>query len=338
MDSFELLKTLCGPDGLSGKEGAVREAALSAVSTCAPPEVTPLGSLLLPIKRIPGAKEHILLDAHIDQIGMVVTGITEEGFLRVNAVGGLDTRTLPAATLTVYGKKPLPGVICSVPPHVSSGESGFPKVEELAVDVGLSKAEAEEVISLGDYAAFDAPLARLLGKRVTGRALDNRAGAAAVLLAANALFEKELPFDLTVLLSSMEEVGLQGARTGAFSAQPTKAIVVDVSFGLTPELRPTQGGKVDGGPMLGISPILDRDLFEKLRQVAKEEAIDCQVEVMGGTTGTNADAITLTRGGVKTALVSVPLKYMHTPVEVIDLSDIEATAALIAAYLERQGR
>ena len=164
--------------------------------------------------------------------------------------------------------------------------------------------------------------------------MDDRAGCAALIRCAQLLHGENLSCGLTVLLSSREEVGGQGAQTGTFSLEPTEAIVVDVSFAAQPGVDPAKCGKLGGGPMIGMAPILNRPMVHRLKELAKKNEIPFTMEIMGGETGTNADGIAVSRAGVHTAMVSIPLRYMHTPVEVIDVQDVEYTARLLAEYVK----
>lgn len=286
----------------------------------------------------PEAKRHILLDAHLDQIGMLVTSVDENGFLKVARDGGMDRRVLPGSRVVVYGKETLNGIVCCLPPHLTDGgEDHVPDITEMAVDVGLTKEEANELVQPGDVVLLPGEPRRLLGSRVTGAALDDRAGCAALIRCAQLLQETTLSCRVTVLLSTREEVGSQGAETAAFREEPDMAIAVDVSFADQPGVPAHKCGKLSEGPMIGVSPVLDKNITETLKRLAKENEIPFQLEVMGGTTGTNADEINVTRGGVPCGLVSIPQRNMHTPAEICDLKDIENVARLLAAFIREVG-
>ena len=330
MTTNELLLTLSGAIGVSGAENGARETARRLLEPLGACETTALGSLICRMKPIPESGAHMLLTAHMDSIGMIVTFIDDNGFLRVAGCGGVDRATLPAAQVTVHtASGTLPGVVCTVPPHLTDDDSVLPKADEISIDVGLTAEAARAQIAPGDRITFDCePFATPAGL-VCSRALDDRAGCAAVILAAQKLARQPLACGLSVALTVMEEVGGQGARTAASLLAPTHAVAVDVSFGHT---RPKCGVMGDG-PMIGVSPILDHAMFEGMKACAKRHSIDFQVEVMGGNTGTDADGVAVAGVGVRCALVSVPLRYMHTPAELIDARDVEQTAALIAAYV-----
>lgn len=335
MEIKEMVLRLADAAGVSGAEAPAAQVAAELLSPLGQVETTPLGSVVCRINPPKEGGRHYLLDAHLDEIGMIVTYITDEGFLRVGNVGGLDRRLLMAGEVLVHtADGPLYGVICSVPPHLQGGEAKNPKVEEIAIDIGLDKEEAGRRVCFGDRVTFSIKGRALLGRAVTGKALDDRAGCAAVLRAAELLQGGRLGCGVTLVLSSQEEVGGIGARTAAFAVAPTHCITVDVSFAHTPDTPRYKCGELGKGPMIGFSPVLDQQMGRELVQIAKEQGIPYQCEVMGGATGTNADDIACSGAGVRTALLSVPQQYMHTPVEKVDLRDIEDTARLIAAYIK----
>ncbi len=278
----------------------------------------------------------LMLDAHIDEVGFIVTDVDENGFVTVKSCGGIDLRTLPARAVTIHGKERVKGVFCSTPPHLSSGEIEYKDISALKIDSFLSS-EARDVISVGDYVTYAATPASLLGNRVTGKAFDNRAGVACLLKVAERMSHEKLPFNVALVLSDAEELGLRGAKTATFGINPDEAIAVDVTFGDGPDISPDEGKKLGGGAMIGISPILNKDISNNLIKLAKENDIPYGTEVMGRSTGTNSDVISVTRCGVKTGLVSIPLRNMHTDVEVVDIKDIEAAVDLLCEYILKGG-
>ena len=338
MEELErLVFRLCSAPGAPGAEASAAKAAAAELKDLSETNIDRMGNLTAEFGSRE-AEEHVLLDAHIDQIGLIVTGIDENGFLHVDRCGGADARVLPGGAVVVLGEETLSGVVCCTPPHLNEGgEDKVDPVDKLAVDVGLPRKKAEKLVQPGDRILFWNEPKRLAGTRIAAAGLDDRAGAAALVRCAQLLKGEELRCRVTLLLSVQEEVGGQGAVTGAFSAQPTKAVAVDVSFADQPGLPPEKCGTLGGGPMIGVAPVLNRGITEALIRLAEEKDMPWKRDVMGGATGTNSDGIARTGCGVPTGLISIPLRYMHTPAEVVDLRDIENTAQLLAAYLREVG-
>lgn len=339
MELLTVLEALCSSVGAGGQAQAADTAAVFLKETCTQVGRDALGSVTG--FRHCGKKNAplILLEAHIDEIGFVVTGIDEQGFVRVAKCGGADQRVLSAAEVIVWGDKPYPGLFCSTPPHLSDADSRrkTPEPDALGIDVGMDSEEARRHISEGDVVTFSPNFQRMDKKRVCSKSLDDRAGVASVLYCLDRLKGKELSYDLAVVFAVQEELGCRGSAAAAYAAAPTGAIAVDVSFAWTPDADRRHCGLLDGGPMIGRAPGLSARLSDKLIELCREADLPYQTEVMGGDTGTDADNIASSRGGVPTALLSIPLRYMHTPVEVASLKDIENTGRLMAEMIEKEG-
>ncbi len=335
MDRFELLKKLTDCDGTSGDETNAAVVAKAELERFMPCEIDRMGSV---VGATGAAGETVLLDAHLDQIGLIVTAIDETGFLKITACGGADALVLAAAEVTVHGKENLPGIIVSTPPHLIKEEERKKarRITELSVDLGLSKEEAEQKVSVGDRITLNAPLKRMLNERVCGASLDDRCGVASILLCLEKLGDAVKDLPLKVVFSANEETGGSGARVAAYNAGASEAIAVDVSFAKAPGVKETVRAKLGKGTMIGFAPTLDHAMSKELQRLAETENIPFQFEVMSGRTGTNADDIATAGHGAKMALLSIPLRNMHTAAEVIDLGDVEATADLMAAYLKNK--
>ena len=335
MDSFDLLKKLTDCDGTSGDETNAAAAAKAELEKYMPCQIDRMGSV---VGFTGAAGEPILLDAHLDQIGLIVTAIDETGFLKMTACGGADALVLAAAEVTVHGKENLPGIVVSTPPHLIGEDERKKarKITELSVDLGLTKEEAEAKVSIGDRITLNAPLKRMLNGRVCGASLDDRCGVYSILRCLEKLggLVKELP--LKVVFSANEETGGSGAQVAAYTAEAGEAIAVDVSFAKAPGVKENVRAKLGKGTMIGFAPTLDYAMSKELQRIAEAEKIPFQFEVMSGRTGTNADEIAAAGRGAKMALLSIPLRNMHTAAEVIDLGDVEATADLMAAYLKNR--
>ena len=335
VDLMELTLSLCALPGPSGFESPVWEAAAQWLRPLADEVKSDAMGNLLAVKRCgrPGARS-LLLDAHLDEIGLIVTA-AEEGFLRFAALGGVDPRVLPAQEVTILAEEPLFGVIDTLPPHILKHEDMEKAVplDKLRIDAGLTQEEAERLVPPGTPVVFRGEYRPLGEDRLMSKALDNRACAAVLLSAFRTLAERELAVDLYLMLSTQEEVGCRGAMTGAWNTAPDYAIVVDTTFAKTPD-TPEVTTRQGGGAAVGIGPNMSRFMTRRLLELAKELDIPAQTEVCPGCSGTNAEAIQISRQGVATALISVPIKYMHTPSETVLLRDMESVRRLVEAYAE----
>ncbi|HAN44261.1 MAG TPA: peptidase M42 [Ruminococcaceae bacterium] len=331
----KLLLEMSGLNGVAGFENNAASYAAEFLKQYGEVEITPLNSVICTLSQAESGQPVVMLDAHIDEIGLIVSYINDEGFLKVSNCGGIDRRLLLASPVTVHAKDgDLSGVICSIPPHLQSGEGKNPQVEDIFIDIGFGKEQTEKLVRLGDRVTINSDSREMLNSLVSGKALDNRAGCVSLMLAADLLKNKKLNCGVQICLSSMEEVGGQGAKTAAFKISPTHAIAVDVSFAHTPDAPKHKCREMNKGPMIGIAPILNAEMSQRLISLAEQEKIPYQLEVMGGVTGTNADSIACTKNGVITGLISIPQRYMHTPIETVSVADVENTARLIAAYVQ----
>ncbi|MDE5582813.1 MAG: M20/M25/M40 family metallo-hydrolase [Ruminococcus sp.] len=335
MDIKNLLFRLCETSGASGSERPVSELALTMLKEYCPSAEINNGNVIGRFGEFAENKPLLVLDAHSDQIGMIVTYITDDGFIKVGSLGGIDRRLLPAQRVVIHGKTDIKGVICSVPPHLAKGGEKVLSFDEVAIDTGMTKSELENIVSLGDVITFDVKCRELLNNRITGGAMDDRSGMVAILRTLDLLRNQSTKYNVTVIFSAQEELGERGAKIGAFEINPDIAIAVDVSFACSFGENEEKCGYLGKGAMIGISPSLSREISEELISTAKNKDIPYQIEVMNGLTSTNADRYSVNREGAKTCTVSIPLRNMHTPVEVIDIADVENTARLLAEFIKR---
>ena len=327
-----LIFELTAPEGPAGKEASAAKVAKEKLELYMPVTIDRMGSVR---GELPGDGPHILLDAHIDQISMLVTAVDANGFIKFDKCGGIDRRILAAHEVTVWGKQPLFGVVSSTPPHLVKKEEAnkVPAFEDMAIDVGLSKDKARELIRPGDRITLRGKSLPLLDNRICGPALDDRAGVASILRCLELLSEKKHRCRLSVLFSVQEETGGSGAKTAGFCASAPEGIAVDVSFAMAPGHCREKCADLGKGTMIGISPTLDESVSARLQDIAQRNDIAYQLEVMGGRTGTNADELQVSCAGTKCGLLSIPLRNMHSGIELIDLGDVESTAQLMAAYI-----
>lgn len=325
MKTVSLLKELSCAHGMGGVSGAV-DAVVSRLSGVC--DVERVGNGL--VATLAGDSAHTLMfDAHIDEIGFMVTAVLDNGFLKVAKSGGINVRTLAASEVVIHAKQDIPGVFATMPPHLKK-EDAILDLGEMVVDTGYESPEG--VVRVGDRVTFRRLPADLLNRCVSGKSLDNRAGCAALILTAERLAQSRPTVTVKFLFSDQEELGCVGAQTEAYRIHPDEAVAVDVSFGDGPDIAAEKSGKLFGGPMIGVSPVLSAAVTSRLKSAAKSGNIPFQVEVMGGKTSTNADVIALSGPGIPCGLVSIPLRNMHTAAEVVAAEDVEHVADLLYAY------
>ena len=324
---------LSSADGVSGEESCAAQYALKYLKNYTDNCYIKNGNVIGNFGNRKNGTPHILIDAHIDQVGLIVTNIYESGFIGFSNVGGIDRRLLPAQQVCIHGKKKLAGVVCSTPPHVSGSDHKINKIEDFYIDTGMSFEAVSNIVEPGDRITFASMPKELLNDRITGPALDDRSGVASILYALELLRNQKYECSFSIVFSSQEELGERGAKIAAFDIDPDIALAVDVSFAYCLGDREYECGKMGQGPMIGISPSLSREISDKLIEISKNENIPYQLEVMNGLTSTNADQFSVNKTGCKACTVSIPLKYMHTPSEIIQIDDVENTGRLIAAYI-----
>lgn len=280
---------------------------------------------------------------HIDEIGLHVSHIDDDGYLRFGQVGGWDAGVLIGQRLRIHTRKgDVPGVIGRKPIHLLKDDDRrkVPELKELHIDIGAKDAEeAGKLVRIGDVAVIDAEPLEFRHDRVVSRSLDNRVGCYVAAESARLVAESGgAPGDVLALAVAQEETTFAGSRTSAFAHEPDVAIVVDLTFATDQpgiELGTITKHPLESGPVIARGTSLHPLVFEQLHEAAEAEDIPFTLESLGKGTGTDADAIHLSRAGVPTGLVSIPCRYMHTPVEMVSLVDVDAAARLIAAFARR---
>ncbi len=338
MDTREMLTTLCGVDGNSGNEKKAAELAKDILSAYGKTYIDNLGSVICEVAPKKNGR-HVMLDAHLDQIALIVINIEENGFLRTFPCGGIDRRGICGTKVRAIGKDgEYLGVVCSVPPHIKDVNEKNPERDEIFVDIGFNKEEAEKRIRLGDRVMMCGKWSDIGNGYVTGPALDDRSGCVTILEALEILKDKELPCGLTAVFSTREETGGQGAGAAAFAVAPTEAVEIDVGFGKTPDTTEINSKAMKKGPVVAFHPTLDTEISRRLVALAEKNDIPFQIEAFGGTsTGTNADDITSAGAGVRTGLISIPQQYMHSIIEKVSVDDVKNVGRLLAAFVMEGG-
>jgi putative aminopeptidase FrvX len=336
MDLSALLKKLSEAHGISAYEAPVREIVREEFARHSHEvRVTKMGSVV-GVRHGSGTapRRKVMLSAHMDEIGLMVTGI-EKGFLRIAKVAGSDARVMLGQEVVVHGKRELPGIVGSRPPHVLPPDERDRVLpfDQLFVDVGLPEAQVKRLVRVGDLISIRREAFELKGGLFSGKALDDRASVAAVAVCLEALASLQHKWDVLGVASVQEETTFLGAATSAHGLQPDVAIAIDVTFGDqtgVPDAHTVGMGK---GPAIGIGPNFHPKLVETLADTAIKLEMPYQMEPTPGASGTDAWPIQVAREGIPTALLSIPLRYMHTPVETVSLKDIERTGKLMAEFI-----
>ena len=326
----ERLERLCSLQSVSGHEAlidALTGEERQLLDSCT---VDRMGNLILFKKSNKENPKKLLIDAHLDIVGFMVTGINES-FLTVVNVGGLDTRVLPATHVKVFGKRVIDGVITSTPPHLRIGGPKLPKIDELMIDTGIPEKELCEIVSIGDIAMYKPYFRSLQNDNVCGVGLDDKACACACIdFILNA--ERDLlSYDTYVVLSAQEETGKCGAARAAFEIKPDIGIVTDVNFARGEGISERESIECEKGASVDISSLTDRRLTKNIISLLKSQNIDFQLVCEPSYTGTNNDALSISGEGVRTALMSIPLKGMHSPSEIVNIKDIMSLSQILKA-------
>ncbi len=333
MTVSEYLEILDKKYGVSGAENDIREIVKELFSDfCTSVSTDALGNVIGIKKGTDSSAPSIMLEAHMDELGMMVSYITDEGSLKFVPIGGFDPKVLPATEVTVHGKEKLFGVIGATPPHLLKDSKKVLPIEELCVDTGLSKEKVSKLVSVGDIITINTSYTKLDASTVAARCIDDRGGLAIILKVLELLSPFNIKNDIIAVATVQEEVGLRGAKTVAAHIQPDCAIAIDVCHSQSPDV--TDGAFPMGkGPVVTIGPNLHTKMTKNIIEIANKDNIDIQLEVCDGNTGTDAWEIQVAGKGVPTALLSIPVRYMHANYEVCDTSDLEGAALLIASFI-----
>ncbi len=281
----------------------------------------------------PEPRPSLLLAAHMDAIGMMVTGVVD-GFLHVTGVGGLDPRVLPGQMVTVHGRQQLPGMIVQPPAHLlppGSDDQTVP-LEHLLVDVGLRPRQVEGLVRVGDLVSYAQPPMELGSEYLAGHSLDNRASVAAVTHCLMELQGRQLNWDVWAVATTQEEVTMAGAFTSAFQLRPALAVALDVTFASSPGSTGHRTFSLGKGITLGLGANIHPKLYEAFKELAERLEIPYKPEFMPRHSGTDAYAMQIAAEGIPSMVVSIPLRYMHTPVEMVALKDITRAGRLLAEF------
>ena len=329
----KLIKQLSDLRGISGFEYRLNNEIKKMLEPYADEVRTDALGNVIAIKRC--GKENapsVMVEAHCDEIGLMVTSVTKEGFITFANVGGVDPRILPSLEVTVHGRRDIFGVVGIKPAHLLEDGKSV-KIRDMAIDTGLSADEVKELVSVGDSITIAQSVGKIGSRQWSGKTLDDRASLAAVIQLMKNLKNVQLFADVYAVAAVQEEVGCRGGKVAAYGINPTMAIAIDVTHGITPD-NSDGAFELGSGAVVAVGPNIHPMLSKRLFETAKKHKIKTETEVEGGDTGTDAWEMQVAADGIPTALLSIPLKYMHTSVETLAVSDVEAVTELLENFIK----
>ena len=329
----KLIKQLSDLRGISGFEYRLNNEIKKMLEPYADEVRTDALGNVIAIKRC--GKENapsVMVEAHCDEIGLMVTSVTKEGFITFANVGGVDPRILPSLEVTVHGRRDIFGVVGIKPAHLLEDGKSV-KIRDMAIDTGLSADEVKELVSVGDSITIAQSVGKIGSRQWSGKTLDDRASLAAVIQLMKNLKNAQLFADVYAVAAVQEEVGCRGGKVAAYGINPTMAIAIDVTHGITPD-NSDGAFELGSGAVVAVGPNIHPMLSKRLFETAKKHKIKTETEVEGGDTGTDAWEMQVAANGIPTALLSIPLKYMHTSVETLAVSDVEAVTELLENFIK----
>lgn len=339
MDIKEILVSLSEQTGVSGYEHGI--AAYLTLNCPYADEVKTdkLGNLVM-LKKAnrPTDRPHpkVMLAAHMDEIGLIITKVEDNGFLRFSTIGGIDQRVMLAQEVVVHGKQELIGVVGAKPPHVQTPNERNNAVlmDELFIDVGYDNAEQlKDLVEIGDLATINQKVVQLNGPMMAGKSMDDRASVAIMLECLKALSNGTHLADVYAVATVQEEVGTRGATTSTYGINPDVGIAIDVGHGDIPSIPEYESIKLGNGPAIAIGPHVHPKLYERFVDTAQNWNINYSVEPATRPGGTDAFAMQVAQDGIPTILLSLPLRYMHTPVETLNYEDVQKSGRLLAQFI-----
>lgn len=337
MDVFEALSALTTAPGVTGNEVAVSEVVKGYYKAYTDDIfIDPMGNTYA---RIGDHGPVLLVQAHMDEVGMMVTGIEKDGLLRIRSVSGVDPRVLPGSEVLVHGKKVLNAVVGAIPPHLQqAGDDTKPySIDDMVCDTGLDADEVNELVRVGDNVTFDLlPPMKLKNNIVAGKTFDDRACVTVMLEAMDLLKKTKLDCRVVFCATVQEESGGGGARASVWNVKPDMAIAMDVCHAPTPGIKPFDAIDI-GKVSITCGPNIHPKMFKMITEAADEQNIPWDYDVAPAHTGTDAWDTQIQMGGVATGLISLPLRYMHTSVEEISLTTLKNCAKVIARFAQNIG-
>ena len=339
MNVKDFLRDLGSCFGVSGYERAFSERLREMLRVfCVDASIDKFNNVIAVKKCGRDGAKRLMLEAHLDQIGLMVSNIDKNGFISFVNLGGVDERILPASEVYILGRERVFGVIGAKPPHLSGAKEKGIKIENMLIDTGFTRDALMKIIPIGSPIVMKSGVGEMQGEKLCGCAMDNRGGVASVFYCLEKIRDMDLDFDLYVLFSSQEELGLHGAYSGTYEIDPDLAVAVDVTHGTTSDTKGRcEVFDLGSGAVICRGPSLDFERTNQLIQAAKENALPYEIETAAGNSGTTSWAIQTSRLGVPVMLVSVPLRYMHTTVETLCVRDVECVGDLLSKFVSGGG-
>ena len=335
MSLIETIKILSNATGVSGYENETCDVIKTYFDKyCTSTHTDAIGNLVGIIKcGVEGAKK-IMIEAHMDEIGLMVSDIDDNGFVKFVPIGGIDARTLLSKDVIIHGKNKIFGVIGAKPPHLQDKEEMEKPIEidKLYIDCGYTKDEIINHIELGDVITIYNKSLTLVNNRISTKCQDDRTSVAVIIDVLKMLDNIKLDYDLYVVAATQEEVGCRGSKTVTYNINPDAAIVIDVCHGDTPDAS-KDTFNLGEGVVVTKGPNIHTGLCKKFINSLEKSGIKYSIDVEGGNTGTDAWSVQVSRNGIPTVLLSIPLRYMHTCIETSDLYDIQSTSDAIFNFL-----
>jgi len=331
----EFLSLLSAGSGVSGYETSIASMVQERFKPLTDEVSCDVVGNVYALKKGNKKRAKIMLAAHMDEIGLIVKKIDSRGFLRFTSIGGVDQRTLLSQEVFVHGRQAVPGIIGSLPPHLLQTKDldQAVKMEDMVIDVGLSVAKINEVIQVGDVITLRRETYSLLNNVLAGKSLDDRAGVVVMMVCLEELSRLQHTHDVIAVATTQEEVGVRGALTSAYTLNPDLAVAIDVTHASTPDTKGQVSLELGKGPAVALGPNIHPAIYQHLSETAREQRLPIQIEPIPGASGTDAWAIQVTQAGIPTGLISIPLRYMHTSVETLDMQDVLNSGKLLAYFI-----
>ena len=335
VDMKPFLKDMLSVSGLSGYEAPIRKIIEKKWKPLTDSmSVSNLGSLHGTKKGVVPGKNNVLIATHMDGIGLMATGV-KDGFIKISPIGGVDPRVLPGQLVKVHGREELDGIIVIPPAHClpEDKQSGVIPIDNLLVDIGYKSKDVEKLVRTGDIISYNTTPMELKGGYITGHTLDNRVSVQAITQTLERLQKIKHDWDVVAVATTQEEETLGGAMTSGYQIKPDLAIVVDVTFAKGPGTGAPDAFDFNKGPTFDLGPNTHHKFYDFAKKIATDNDIPHQLAVYPRYSGTDAMALQLVGEGIPVIVIGIPLRYMHTPVEMVQLRDINRVSRLLTQII-----